>query len=140
MNPLKSNLMRKLPILFFLLLLPAFIFSQNAVRDNVSNLLKQGNSTELSNYFISNIDLTLLDVDDVYSKQQAEVIIRQFFENVKPTAFTIKHEGKSKLDDYYYIGKLSTAKGVYRVTFLLKNKNDKFLIKQLRIEESEDDF
>ena len=132
--------MRKLPILLFLLLLPSFIFSQNAVRDNVSNLLKQGNSTELSNYFISNIDLTLLDVDDVYSKQQAEVIIRQFFENVKPTAFNIKHEGKSKLDDYYYIGKLNTAKGVYRVTFLLKNENDKFLIKKLRIEQSEDDF
>ena len=129
--------MKKIKILFVFL---AFFCShliagaQTDITPVVITLIQGGKSAELSNYFIPNIDLTVLDNDDVYSKQQAAQILKKFFEMHVPKKFTIEHEGKSKLDDSYRIGKLTTEKGDFRVTFFLKKIGDKNLIKQLRIE------
>ena len=114
--------------------------AQPDITDQVVVWLKTGNSKELSKHFIDNIDLTLNDVDDMYSRAQAEMMVSKFFNDHPPKEFVIRHEGKSKLDDYYRIGKLTTSNGIYRVTFFLKNDKGHFLIKQLRIEESTRDF
>lgn len=110
------------------------VFAQNETADEIAALLKAGNSSALSNYFMSNVDLAILDTDDVYSKTQATQITKRFFDEHPPSAFSIKHQGKSKLDDHYRIGTLTTAKGDFRVTYFLKSHEGKYLIKQLRIE------
>jgi hypothetical protein len=114
--------------------------AQNDVADRIALLLKSGNTTELSEYLMPNVDLTVLNTDDLYSKAQATQIIKKFFDENPPRSFVIKHQGKSKLDDHYRIGTLTTAKGEFRVTYFLKNTNNTFLIKQLRIESNESDF
>jgi len=130
----------------FLLLLTCFALytfsaqAQNDVADRIAMLLKSGNTTELSVYLMPNVDLTVLNTDDLYSKAQATQIIKKFFDENPPRNFVIKHQGKSKLDDHYRIGTLTTSKGEYRVTYFLKNTNNSFLIKQLRIESNESDF
>ncbi len=130
----KLSVFRFLGILFILLSFTAAGFAQDAERDKISAAILSGNAKTLSTYFVSSIDLTILEAEDVYSKEQAEVIIAKFFNDNKPTAFEIKHQGKSKLDDYFYIGDLTTSKGKYRLTFFLKKEKTGFLIKQLRLE------
>lgn len=125
-------------VIIFLVSMTAM--AQNETADSVANMLKNGDSNGISGLFMNNVDLTILDTDDVYSKTQATQVTKRFFSDHAPTGFEIKHQGKSKLDDHYRIGTLSTSNGEFRVTYFLKNHEGKYLIKQLRIEANDRGF
>lgn len=118
--------------LFFVLLAMA---SFTGVEDEIATALKTGNSKGLSKYFSSTIDLSVLDEEDVYSKAQAELILKSFFTKHPPKSFKKMHSGTSKLGLKYTIGTLETSKGTFRVTFYLKNTGGKDYLQQLRIDE-----
>ncbi len=126
--------MKKLFLFFSLFFIVCIAFGQSVEKDAISMAIKSGDSQKVALYFMPSVDLTVESAENVYSKDQAEMIIRRFFEDHVPKSFVLKHEGKSKLDDYYYIGTLSTEKGEYRLTYFLKKSDDKFRIKQMRIE------
>lgn len=129
------------PLLLILFLFAASIVgAQDAVKDRVVLALKTGNSRELAGHLLPNVDLTILETSEVYSKAQAEQILRKFFDEHEPSSMTVDHEGESKMGDAYYIGKLTTARGVFRVTFFLKKSGGSALIKQLRIEAGKGDL
>lgn len=118
----------------FLSMITISFSSAQDVSEQAKLALKNGNSKALSDLFTANIDLAVEDVDDVFSKSQAEQILKKFFEKNKPTSFTIVHEGKSKQDIEYKIGDLETSGGKFRVTINMKNVSGKMFIHQLRIE------
>ncbi|HWC53267.1 MAG TPA: DUF4783 domain-containing protein, partial [Chitinophagaceae bacterium] len=74
-----------------LVLLSAFTL-QNDI-DGVIGALRSGNAEELSKYFDDNVELTLPDKSDNYSKAQAVLIMRDFFNNNNVTNFEVKHKG-----------------------------------------------
>jgi len=114
--------------------------AQDAVKDKVVLAMKSGNPKELAAHFIPDIDLTVKETADVYSKAQAEQILRKFFNDHPPVDLVIEHSGVSKFGDQYFIGILRTRSGYFRVTFFLKRTGDDFQVKQLRIENSKNDF
>ncbi|MBL7946075.1 MAG: DUF4783 domain-containing protein [Flavobacteriales bacterium] len=132
--------MIKFPLLFTLLLLSFGIRAQDEVKDQVVQAMRTGNSRELAEHFIANIDLTVKETADVYSKAQAEQIVRKFFNDNPPIDLVIEHSGVSKVGDKYYIGILRARTGYFRVTFFLKKADAGFQVKQLRIENSKNDF
>jgi hypothetical protein len=99
---------------------------------------RAGNAEELTKHFYNNIELIILEKEDVYSKTQAEQILRKFFTDHRPSSFNIIHEG-GKETSRYAIGSLSTSSGNFRVSFLIKNQDGTPLIHQLRIEEEDED-
>jgi len=99
----------------------------------IINSLKTGNSKELSKYFNTNIDLTVLEKQDIYSKTQAEIILKEFFSKNTPSNFTVIHQG-GKEGSQYVIGNLTTSTGAFRVTLALKSQDTNLLIQQIRIE------
>lgn len=107
--------------------------AQADIKDQVVAAIGSGDASGLSAHFVPNVDLTLLTTSEYYSKAQAEQMLRKFFGEHEPRGLNIEHEGTSKVGDRYYIGRLRTAKGEFRVTFFLK-KGDTFQVKQLRIE------
>ena len=113
--------------------------AQDAVKDRVVAALGTGNSKELAQHFIPNIDLTVGGSSDVYSKAQAEQIVRKFFNDNPPIDLVIEHSGVSKVGDKYYIGILRSRTGHFRVTFFLKRTGDQLQVKQLRIEAGRSD-
>jgi|GEM_PF-96534 len=100
----------------------------------VVDALRSGNTTVLSGYFNTSIELAILDQEDIYSKQQAEQIIKEFFAKHVPSSFVILHKG-GKEGSQYAIGNLTTTSGNFRVTLLIKQKENKPYIHQLRFEE-----
>ena len=129
----------------FTLLLTSFLLAlglaaQDDVKDQVVQAMRTGNSKELAAHFIANIDLTVKETADVYSKAQAEQIVHKFFNDNPPIDLVIEHSGVSKVGDKYYIGILRTRTGYFRVTFFLKKAEVGFQVKQLRIESSKNDF
>ena len=82
---------------------------------------KAGNATKIASYFSENIDLSILETENLYSKSQAEQILKNFFLNHKPIDFVIVHKGKSGQSEYF-IGELTCADAIYRVTINSKTE------------------
>ena len=123
-----------------LMLLTGFFIPQQDLTNKVVSLLKAGNVTELSTHFTAKIDLAVQETDDVFSRAQAELILKKFFNKNKVTDVTILHQGTSKLGTQYCIGTLSTSNGDFRLSFNIKKVGEIFKVQQLRIEEKDDDF
>ena len=132
--------MNRFPLLFTLLLATMGLSAQDDVKDQVVQAMRTGSSKELAAHFIANIDLTVKETADVYSKAQAEQIVRKFFNDNPPVDLVIEHSGVSKVGDKYYIGILRTTTGYFRVTFFLKKTGDAFQVKALRIDDSKNDL
>jgi len=101
--------------------------------DELNNALKTGNVAVLKNHMNSTVELVILEQENVYSNIQAEQILKQFFQKNPPKTFEILHTGGNE-SSKYYIGSLKTDKNTFRVYYLLKTKDNKTLIYQLRIE------
>ena len=125
------NVTKNLVLLTLLMFLSFGGFAQ--IPDDIILSLKSGDGKKLASYFNENIEMVILEKDDVYSKSQAEQIVKDFFKNHPPSGFSILHQG-GKEEAKYAIGKLKNGKGSYRVYFLLKTKGNKTYIHQLRIE------
>lgn len=125
---------RTLLVVFSFVLL-SFGADQLVVPDEIYSAIKAGNSKVLSKYFNANVELVILDKEGVYSKVQAELILRDFFTKNAPVSLVKRHEGKSGRDaSKYVICTLTTAKNQYRVYFVMKSNNGEFTIHQFRIE------
>lgn len=127
--------MRKIAFVFvgFLLLTPVLSAS---TPDEVADAIKTGDAGAISKHFSDNIDLKILDREDVYSKAQAELIIKDFFAKHSVKSFTLIHKSAPSKGDntQYSIGSLETYNGKFRVYFLLKKNVFKVMVSQLRIE------
>ncbi|GET26870.1 DUF4783 domain-containing protein [Prolixibacter sp. NT017] len=122
----------KILIALFLFILPATaLYAQ--MPDQIIIGLSSGNAKKLAAYFNDNVELVILNRENVCSQAQAEQILKDFFAKNKPNQFRVIHQG-GKEDARYAIGSLETDKETFRVYFLLKNKDNKPLIHQLRIE------
>ena len=124
--------MKKLLILisaFFFLV--SFQTSKNI--DEVITSIKSGNSTQLSSYFDNTIEITLPEKSNNYSKNQAEIVMRDFFALHQVRNFEVLHKGEN-VGSQYCIGTLTTKNGVFRTTVYLKQKGDRQLLQEIRFE------
>ncbi len=110
------------------------LWAQSDITPAVSAALKKGDAGALVTHFMPQLELTLAGKDGLVEKAQAQQMLAGFFNENPPQSFTIKHQGTSKLDDQFRIGELTTAKGIFRVTFFMKKNNNILQIKQLKIE------
>ena len=102
--------------------------------DDIAGAIRTGNPKSISSYFIENIDLKVIDQEDVYSKQQAEAILKNFFTKHPVKTFSIAHKSVEKNGSQYIIGTLETTNGKFRTYFLVKTTGGKTLIQQFKIE------
>ena len=126
-----SSMSFKLLMAFFLLNANAFIAGD--ITDEIALAVRSGNSKEISVHFTDNVDLKVLQQEDVYSKAQAELIVKDFFSKHTVKSFEIDHKSV-KNDTQFAIGKLDTSAGKFRVYFLIKKSGGKLKIQQFRIE------
>lgn len=103
------------------------------IPQEITTSIKTGNSKELAKHFNNEVELVILDKEDVYSRYQAEHIMRDFFTKYAPQNFSVLHEG-GKEGSKYAIGNLNTSQGLFRVSIFLKTKSNQPFIHQLRIE------
>ncbi len=105
------------------------------VFDEIANSIRSGDAKQLSTYFGPTLDLTIINREDVYSKAQAEQVIKDFFSKNTPKSFTVIHKGSSPEGNQYAIGNLVTMTGkTYRTSFYFKNTGGKNVLMELRIE------
>ena len=112
-------------------------FVNPIINEKIATAIKNGNSTAIASFFNKTVDLTLPKNEGVFSKSQAEIILKNFFTTNKPTDFKVVHDGESKNNTLYSIGNLITANGVYRTYILYQENANNIVILELRIESDE---
>lgn len=104
------------------------------VFDDIISLIKAQNAKGLTNYFNNNVALTVDDTEGVYSKQQAEIILKHFFTLNPPKTVEIKHRSSTSGTSRYVIGTYETTQGEYRVYVFMKGSGNGMLIHEMRFE------
>ena len=118
-----------------ILMLSSFSTAQNGI-DEVIGALRSGNSAQLSGFFDENVELTLPDKSDSYSRAQAQLIVKDFFGNNGVKGFDLKHKGDSP-SGHFCIGTLQTNAGNFRTNVFMKIKNGKEVVKEIRFQSIE---
>lgn len=116
------------------LLLSAFTLQSGI--DEVISALRSGNASELSKYLDDNVELTLPDKSDNYSKAQAQLILKDFFSNSSVKGFELKHKGGIP-GSPFFIGTLQTGSGSFRTNVFMKSKGGKEVVKEIRFQSIE---
>jgi uncharacterized protein DUF4783 len=118
--------------IFLCLFMVSFTKDQTSI-DQVIGAMKEGKASEVGRYMDDNIELTLPDKSNSYSKAQAIEVLKDFFDNNEVKGFELKHKG-SQSGDEFCVGTLQTKSGNYRTTIFMKSKTGKNLIKEIRFQ------
>ncbi|MCD4745081.1 MAG: DUF4783 domain-containing protein [Bacteroidales bacterium] len=105
------------------------------ITEDISTAIRNGNAKDLAKYFDSAIDLDIPGSEGTYSKSQAEIILKDFFDKYPPKSYKVNHEGSSKDGSQYSIGTYTSLKKSFKTYYLVKKKSDKLLIQHLQFEE-----
>ena len=98
---------------------------------------QRGNAGDLSQHFNDKVEIILPSKSGIYSKEQAQFVMRDFFATYRPTSFQINHEGKRD-NSSFAIGNYVSSREQFRFYFLTKNVGGKTLISQIRIDKQDD--
>ena len=101
--------------------------------DDVIAALKAGNAQELSKYIDDNIEISLPDKSDSYSRAQAIMVLKDFFNSNGVKGFEVQFKGENT-GNQYCVGKLVTGSGNYRTTVFMKVKDGKQIVKEIRFQ------
>jgi hypothetical protein len=105
------------------------------IYDEISNAIRSGDAKQVSAFFGSTVDLTIISQEDMYSKAQAEIMLKEFFAKNPVKTFSIVHKGSSKDGILFTVGNyISTNGNTYRTSIVLKSSQGKYIIQQLRFE------
>ena len=121
-----------LPLLIILRLLPAVSFTDPI--DKVAELIRAGNIHDLSALFAPNIEITILDEENVYSKAQAVVVLENFFNENRPRSVKLLHKINSNPNYQFGVLIFASDKATFRITYTLKESNQSWVLIELRIE------
>lgn len=122
-----KNLLTYSLILFSILL---FSFTQF---NGIINALKKGSASQLSQYFDKTVNITLPSKGSTFSKSQAELVLKDFFDNNGVKSFEIVQQ-KNTNQLHYIVGTLLTNSGEFKTTIYIKQKVDKQFLQEIRFE------
>lgn len=121
-------------VLALLLISMVSAHAQTDLSKHVKETISVGNINALTNHFTENVDISIDGVDAIYSRSQAAMILKKFFENNAVVEYSSEHEGAASSSNQYYIGKMTCKSGKYRVTYFVTSAQNGQKIKQFNIE------
>lgn len=105
---------------------------KKAIPPEIKKAILAGDSKLLASHFNKSVELLIKNNEDVYSKAQAELILKEFFRKNTPNNFIVEAEGESDGINYA-IGNLKTANGKFRIYLSYQKINGHSTISRLNI-------
>jgi len=104
-----------------ILILTFFLANQlYAQQKDIGQSLSNGNIDSLSEFFNASIELAMPELEGVYNKNQAQIVLSDFISNIEIEKYEFKHKGGGNAKANFEIGRLHTDKGIYRCYTLYK--------------------
>ncbi len=118
--------------LFALILLPLSVWADGF--DDLMLAMKNGQAAGITKFFNNNVELTLLDNEGIYSKLQAEQMLKNFFIQHPPKTVNIQHRGSSAQGAKYAIAIYEATNGKFRTYIFMKDNGNGLQVNEFRIE------
>lgn len=126
-------------IILFVVSCTLFFFTVHAQTsrppmEEVVNAIKNNRIEDLSKFFDNIVPVTINNNQTIYSRNQAEAVLKDFFERNIPKDFLIMDNGSPNNTSKFIIGSLITPSGnKYNVYILMKQKDSNFYLQEIRI-------
>jgi len=101
----------------------------------VGKYLAAGDCDRLSYWFADNLELEIKDISNNCSRNQARLILKNFFDENPPSSFEVLHKS-AKESFRYAIGQLTAGGESYNVVIYIKSTDGKNFIEHLAIRRS----
>jgi len=102
--------------------------------EDVVNAIKNNRIEDMSKYFDNIVPVTINNTQTIYSRNQAEVVLKDFFDKNIPKDFLIMDNGSPTNSSKFIIGSLITPSGTkYNVYILMKLKDSNYLLQEIRL-------
>jgi hypothetical protein len=102
--------------------------------EDIVNAIKSNRTEELSKYFDNIVPVTINNNQTIYSRNQAEVVLKDFFERNLPKDFLVLDNGSPNSTTKFIIGNLITPSGLkYSVYILIKQKDSNYYFQEIRL-------
>lgn len=110
----------------------------NDIGSEIASAIRIGSAKELAKFFNTNVDLSLLGKEDLYSRAQAEQLLHDFFVRNPPRNFQLIHQSASQSSSQYGIGRYESRNGAqFRIYFLIRRIGNQSFIQQFSIEKQQ---
>ncbi|MBA3828852.1 MAG: DUF4783 domain-containing protein [Taibaiella sp.] len=110
-----------------------FGYAQSGALDEMAGAVRAGKVSDILKYFDDVVPITMNNSQSPYSRTQAEMVLRDFFIRNPPTQFMVMNSGSPDNLNSFVIGKLSTPNGRFGVYILLKQKDNNYVIQEIRL-------
>ncbi len=99
----------------------------------VSSHIKNGDAVSIGTYFGISVSLDLLGSENMYGREQAVQVLKDFFSKYKAKNFATPHKGGQQVK--YVVGTLSTHGGEsFRVSVFVKQNGGSAQVQRIIIE------
>jgi hypothetical protein len=109
----------------------------NAMADSFDDMMmamKNAQTTGITKFFSNSVELTLLENEGIYSKQQSEQMLKNFFSQHPPKNVNIQHKGSSAQGAKYAIITYEASNGRFRTYIFMKDNGQGLQVNEFRIE------
>ena len=124
-------------VIFFSVIMAGVIFF-STTKDTCSEVNKcilAGDAQQLSKYFLSTVELSVLGKEGYFSKVQAVSVLLEFFKNNPPKDFIVKKGGSNSENTKFSIGTYESTNGnSFKVYYVVKKEQDLEFVSKLTIE------
>jgi len=131
--------MKRSKICLFLMLVllanTSFATSTDGICNEVNKSIQNGSVQQLSKYFSSTVELSVLGKEAYVSKSQATSILADFFKENPPKSYVVKQGGSNSENTKFVIGTyISTNGNTFKIYYVVKKEKDVETIQKLTIE------
>jgi hypothetical protein len=96
--------------------------------DPIISAIQDGSSSELAKFFNPSISLNINGKQGDYSKNQAEIVLRDFFKKNPPLEFSLVFKNENLNSVSSYIGEYDCGQGSYKVFIRVSQTESTFRI------------
>ena len=129
--------MKKLILSITFTLLLFTVYAQNngshSPMEDVVNSIKNDRVSDMVKYFDIFVPITINNNQQIYSRNQAQVVLQDFFDKNNSKDFMVMDNGSPDNNSKFLIGSFTEPAGIkYSVYILMKMKNGDYYLQELR--------
>lgn len=106
--------------------------AQSGPMNDMVNAVRYGRVADISRFLDNVVPITINNNQSIYSRTQAEMVLKDFFSKNTPSDFIVANTGAGGNNASFAIGDLITATGKYSVYILLKQKDNSYMLQEIR--------
>jgi hypothetical protein len=128
----KLILSAKFTLLFFAA--QAQVTGSHSPMEDIVNAIRTDRMADMVKYFDVFVPITINNNQQVYSHNQAQIVLQDFFDKNSSKDFTINDNGSPDNNSKFLIGSFTEPTGIkYSVYILLKMKNGDYMLQEIRL-------